>query len=82
MFFTQFGMWPYLFFLEYCLFELYLLHLHPSHSKNYPSVAWNSITAADANELVRIQKVIAYLTYGPYGHAIPIQKLNEIECVF
>jgi hypothetical protein len=59
-----------------------LLRLHPSQSKNYPSVAWNSITAADANELVRIQKVIAYLTYGPYGHAIPIYKLIEIEYIF
>jgi len=59
--------------------ELYLLHLHTSQSKNYPSVAWNSFTAADANELVRIQEVIAYFTYGPYGHDIPIHKLAEIE---
>jgi hypothetical protein len=47
-----------------------------------PSVAWNSITAADANELFRIQKVIAYLAYGPYGQALPIHKLIETENVF
>jgi len=38
--------------------------------------------AADANELVRIQKVISYLTYDPYGHAIPIHKLFKIEYFF
>ena len=38
--------------------------------------------AADANEFVRIQKLIAYITYGPYGHAIPIHKLTGIEYFF
>jgi hypothetical protein len=62
--------------------ELYVLHFRPTQNKNYASVAWNCIMAADANELVRIQKVIAYLAYGSYGHAIPIHKLIGIEYIF